>query len=117
MEGPPTISEPNVLILMVRVGRGQEDRQIKEEASCWGHLLLTLEILAVSREGMGMVGGGAEQPLTCQVMFSDAPLRGTGWVGETKDFSALKYDFVMRAFKFNLDFHRDRRRATHRSLA
>lgn len=53
MEGPPTISERKVLILMVRVGRGQEDRQIKEEASCWGHLLLTLEILAVSREGDG----------------------------------------------------------------
>lgn len=50
-------------------------------------------------------------------MFSDAPLRGTGWVGETMDFSDLKYDFVMRAFKFNLDFHRDCKRATHRSLA
>lgn len=71
----------------------------------------------LQERGWGWQEGTAELPLIYHVMFSDVPFRGTGWAGETKDFSTLKYDFVIWAFKFNLDFHRDCKRATHRSLA
>lgn len=41
---PPVILEAEVLILMVRVGRREEDGQVKEEGSFWVHLSLLLEI-------------------------------------------------------------------------